>query len=183
MRSYSKQNLLQRDLEMMPNGKVGFLNRIAYKMYKSLKVKYEIEIPKSIYLRGIAFCEDFSERYGYDLTPSELIFALYSAFIARIRRENDLDVIYTQYMLRMQEQEIYKSRKNDKYIELDVFMEHDLALRGEMALADMDTHVPNHPLTIEKILEIEFIFCVTECQKGSKNHKNLMKEMISYLEE
>lgn len=183
LRSYSRNNLIQKELEALPKGKGNFFERLSYRLYRSIKVKYELEIPSSVFLRAITFCGDLSEWYEEDFTPAELMLALYKGFIARVQRENDIQMIYTQYMVRLQEQTYIQPRKKESYIDLEIYLHHDIALRGEMALADMDIHFPNHPFTLEKVLEIDFMFFIEECQKGSKTHRQLMRDIIACLDE
>lgn len=203
MRSFSKHNLINDELKMLPSGNLNWIDRIFYGFYKKVKLNYTLSIPASTYLRAEAFCEDVSELSEVNFDQRDLLSLLYDGFLYEVREMDDVEVTYTQLMMTHQiycrkvpikiknnVSNDYKERfssylmideenKLQNLIQLEVSFERKKALRGEILLADMHELFPDHPFTFEKILEILMYDFIEEYKKG--NHKDAMRKIVKSL--
>jgi len=182
-----------------------WFDRLFYRLYKNVNVEYTLSIPTPTYLRAEAFCEDVKELSDMLFDQRDLLSLLYDGFLYDVRKIDDVQQTYTFLMLTYEmytrkvpiklsnhDSDEYKNRfssylmaneeiKSSTYVRLEVSFTRRKALRGEILLADMDEMFPEHPFTLEKILEILLYDFIEEYKKG--NHKEAMKKIIENLKE
>lgn len=204
MKIFSSHHLLQSELKSLPLMNHGWFDRVLYKLFKNIDVEYTLSIPTSTYLRAEAFCDDVVEISELYFDQRDLLSLLYDGFLHDVRKIDDvqqtyafLSMAYDLYTRKtpvkisnlnnhpdkdrfpsflMKNEEIYEN-----YISLSIKLTRKKALRGEILLADMDELFPDHPFTLEKILQILLCDFIEEYKKG--NHKNVMKKIIKNLQE
>lgn len=203
MRTFSKHNLISNELGLLPMSKKNWAGRIIYSLYKKTNVEYTLSLPAPIYLRAEAFCEDICELGETFFDQRDLLIVLYDSFLYQVRKDDDVEVTYTQLMMLY---ELYTNKvpvkisRNDEdthrdrfpsyrllseekdlnnLVELEVSFERKHALRGEILLADMEVLFPDHPFTLEKLLEMLLFDFIEEYRKG--NHKSAMKSILQNL--
>ncbi|MEQ2529204.1 hypothetical protein WMO40_21245 [Bacillaceae bacterium CLA-AA-H227] len=205
MRSFSRNNLIQSELQSLPMKNQSWFDRLFYRLYKNVNVEYTLSIPTPTYLRAEAFCEDVKELSDMLFDQRDLLSLLYDGFLYDVRKIDDVQQTYTFLMLTYEmytrkvpiklsnhDSDEYKNRfssylmaneeiKSSTYVRLEVSFTRRKALRGEILLADMDEMFPEHPFTLEKILEILLYDFIEEYKKG--NHKEAMKKIIENLKE
>jgi hypothetical protein len=201
MRAYSKHRLIQQEIGMISNTGRNWMDRLLCSLQKSFKVNYKIAVPASTYLRMEVFCEDVSSLSEVNFNKRDLLSLLYDDFIIYVRKTDDIETIYTQLMMKYQiytqrvptlkpskvKDERFRSylytdelKENRNLIEIVVSFERKSALRGEIVLADMDEQFPDHPFTLEKILEMLLFDFIEEYRQG--NHKEVLKKVVKNLE-
>lgn len=203
MRSFSKHNLIQQELSLLSDKSKNWLDRMFNYFYKTVQVQYQIKTPTSTYLRMEVFCEDVSDISEVHFTQRDLLSLLYDDFLRYAKKTDDVEVIYTQLMMKYQafvqrtpilKQKNSKKQDDDRFpsylflddeqehlnvIEMQISFDRKKALRGEIILADMDEQFPDHPFTLEKILEMLLYDFIEEYRKG--NHKMIMKKIVENL--
>ncbi|MDP4087549.1 MAG: hypothetical protein Q8934_23585 [Bacillota bacterium] len=206
MRSYSRHKLIEDELNRLPTGRSSWIEKMVYRINKRVKVDYTISVPATVFLRILAFCDDVSELSELIFTPADLLDLLYDDFLMFTRRTDDVEVIHTQLMMKwngtvkrfptkvkstnekegksrfssyimVEEQE--EKRENGKTINLQVSFVRKKALRGEIVFSDMSEQFPDHPFTLEKLLEILLCDFIEEYKKG--NHKEVLTRIVKNL--
>ncbi|WP_019156853.1 hypothetical protein [Robertmurraya massiliosenegalensis] len=199
MRSFSRHNLIQSELQSLslknPNN---WFERLFYKLYKNTDVDYILSVPTSTYLRAEAFCEDVRELSEIYFDQSDLLSLLYDGFLHDVRQMDDVQKTYSFLMMtydmysqkvpvkilansdeRFHSYFMAAEENNLASVQLEVSFTRKKALRGEILLADMDESFPEHPFTLEKILEMLLYDFIEEYKKG--NHKMAMRKIIDNL--
>jgi len=207
MKSYSKANLLGSSFHSN-SGNTGTFIKAVNLLSQKFDVRFRIDIPYSVYLRGETFCDDIQELSGEKFTNGDLIKILYHDFVMYIIKKPDLKRVYQLLMERYDR--IYNVQKprrleiipyntpekliindqrgtstydleDDDYVTLKVYLSKKYALRGEVVLADLAEIYPDHPFTLEKVLEIIYIDFVEKFRRGEL--QDAVVNILNFLEE
>jgi hypothetical protein len=193
MKAYSQYNLIEEELFRLESEKEAksifskLSDLILSKLFEWCE--FNIKVPNYIYLRAKILCEDVELLSGYEFRVHELIYLLYRMFLHKMIKQDDPFYIYQVINVRSLDKPKVKrvgqfmdiEDYNDKVKSVNVRIKRKYVLRGEVILRDLENIVPNHNLTIEKILETIFIDFIKEYQSGS--FKNAMNVLIQALEE
>jgi hypothetical protein len=179
--------------------------RAFHKMLKQTSVSVELMIPSPIYFRGEIFCEDIEELSEQSFTHSDLLNLLYHDFLIYVQKNHNLEQMYN--LLSEREQRISSPLVQQKKIELihegeksllslpsirqkspskhpkvkvlQYQLKRKLALRGEVFLSDLAEVYPEHPFTLERVLEIIYIDFIEKFKKGE--NKEAIVNILAYL--
>lgn len=197
MKAYSQYNLIEEELFRLESEKEAksLFSKLSDLVLSKLFewCEFNIKVPNYLYLRAKILCEDVELLSGYEFQVHELIYLLYRMFLHKMIQQDDPFYIYQVINVRSLDKPKVKKvgqlmdigdndkLKSDKVKSVNVRIKRKYVLRGEVILRDLENIVPNHNLTIEKILETIFIDFIKEYQSG--NFKNAMNVLIQALEE
>ena len=148
-------------------------------------VHLKLLLPGDIFLRAKVLCDDVADLTEGRFRLEQLIEILWSDFINHVRKKQNPKNMYRLLMeydqgtpnIRLKKYDIkgieevplYPIRKKATDDEIEYFfykMNRKSALRGEIMLSDISTVYPQHPFTLERVLEIILIDFMVKYQKG-----------------
>jgi len=188
MRAYSKNNLLQKSIEM----KTTWLNIV-----NLTGAVLELNIPDNTYFRMKILCEDISELSGSIFNQQKMIELLWSQFIDQVKRVPNFEMVHDMLIER---EDIRMSVKNEIKQNNNTFtffetthnvafktnkkvvhyrMNRKQVLRGEIMLADMSVVKPDHQLTLERVLEIIYCDFIEKYRQGES--EQVVEQIIAII--
>ncbi|WNF36382.1 hypothetical protein RJD24_18465 [Bacillaceae bacterium IKA-2] len=188
MRTYSKQNLLQKSIEM----KTTWLNIVNLS-----SVVIEFNVPRSTYFRMKVLCEDIHELSGQMFTQQKMIEILWRDFIEVVKMTPNPETIYNLLIERSGTKKVVKEEILQEVNTFSFFektyevkpqtnsnvihyrMNRKQALRGEVMLADMAEVKPRHELTLEKVLEIIYCDFIEKYKQGES--EQVVEQIIAII--
>lgn len=200
----SKYKLIEEELEYMEIKDGPFLDKLIWNLSKKNLIEYKLHLAASVFLRLKVFCEDIEELSNTSYKIEDLINALYNDFLRFIKKEPDIDQVFTRLSLQLDligksmiqpiendenyDRLIYKDTelvstyktKLPAFIILKMNINRKMALRGEIFLADMEEKYPTHNFSIESILEILINDFINEVKNGKA--KVLIESIIKRLD-
>ncbi|MGM0890477.1 MAG: hypothetical protein ACQEW5_26935 [Bacillota bacterium] len=178
MGKYSQANLIDEELSLIRSN--NFIGKMLHKMNKTSVILLSIQVPLNSYLRAEIFCEDIQDLSEMPFSQNDLMKLLYEDFLyfakinpdpkkmfkllSTLERESGKDAI-----LEKQTDSIFKLIHKDQHQELETLelrMRRKYALRGEVLLADLEEHHPNHGYTIERVIELLYMDFIDTFRKG-----------------
>ncbi|MFJ7941118.1 hypothetical protein ACIQYG_21885 [Peribacillus sp. NPDC096622] len=178
MGKYSQANLIDEELSLIKSN--NFIGKMLHKMNKTSVILLSIQVPLNSYLRAEIFCEDIQDLSEMPFSQNDLMKLLYEDFLyfakinpdpkkmfkllSTLERESGKDAI-----LEKQTDSIFKLIHKDQHQELETLelrMRRKYALRGEVLLADLEEHHPNHGYTIERVIELLYMDFIDTFRKG-----------------
>lgn len=151
---------------------------------------FSLKIPNYLYFRGKILCEDVTELSGYPFSMEDLVYLLYRRFLTSVKEIDDPLHVYNLLLVRVPDKAqlkkrgslidaLYKDEETVQYINLKLKKKY--VLRGEVLLRDLENMIPEHNLTVEKLLETTIIDFLKEYQNG--NNSRVINSLIQQLEE
>jgi hypothetical protein len=175
LKAYSDRNLIGQELN-----KDTFFKRI----FVAANVHLKLLVPSDIFFRSQVLCEDVCDLTEERFKLDHLVEMLWSDFLNNVRKKQDIKNTYKllleydqgtpnvrlkRYDVKgIEEVPLYPVRKkNDDQIErFYCKMKRKLALRGEVMLSDISKVYPQHPFTLERVLEILLIDFMIKYERG-----------------
>lgn len=162
---------------------------IGQEMHKSLstvllsffKVTLQIMLPADIFFRAQVLCEDIAEVNGQSFRLDDLMDLLWTDLMDHVREHQDIQETYKLLLeydqgtpnvrivtpKKAEDVPLYPIRKRrDDVQTYYCSMIRKKALRGEVMLQDIASLYPNHPFTLERVLEILLIDFIIKYRKG-----------------
>lgn len=181
---YSQYGLLNNALRNLEEK--GFMNRIFNYLIIDKRLTFEIAVPNELYLRAETLCDDILQLRGKDkeYTQGELVQHVFFDFLDEVRKNDSIvGSIYTRLNVRKQQLPLVNDQpllpaKSKTTVFTKVY--RDDVFRAEILLKDLTNFVPNHELTVEKLIEIVYLDFLLEYIKGRR--KNVIKEILEYID-
>lgn len=192
MGKYSQANLIDEEISLIKSN--NFIGKMLHKMNKTSVILLSIQVPLNSYLRAEIFCEDIQDLSEMPFSQNDLMKLLYEDFLyfakinpdpkkmfkllSTLERESGKDAI-----LERQTDSIFKLIHKYQHQELetlDLRMRRKYALRGEVLLADLEEHHPNHGYTIERVIELLYMDFIDTFRKG--NNAEAVQKIIKLLD-
>jgi hypothetical protein len=142
-------------------------------------------LPRDIYFRAQVLCEDVYEVTEIRFNLGHLVEMLWEDFIDYVREKQDIKNTYKLLLeydqgtpnvrvkkyddKNVDEVPLYPVRKKPIDDEIETVycqMKRKDALRGEVMLSDIAQIFPQHPFTLERVLEILLIDFIVKYSKG-----------------
>lgn len=179
----------------------GFIERALHKVKMQSNVILELNLPASLYFRAEILCEDIQDLSGIEFTHRHLLNILFHDFLVYVQKNPNPKELYHlllqrnpvpapikpmklihdgQELLLDVPKKVIQSPTTSKMKTLRYEVKRKLALRGEVVLADIAEIYPQHPFTLEKVLEILYIDFIDKFKKGEK--KDAIVNILDYLE-
>jgi hypothetical protein len=182
--NYSQYKLLNRNLLELEE--TGLFNRIFNALITDKRLTFKISVPNDLYLRAEVLCDDVLQMRINDkeYTQAELVQHIFLDFLDEVRKhDSNVGAIHTRLNVRQQQlplvndMPIIPSRsKTSFHMKID---RRDV-LRAEVLLQDLSYFVPNHGLTVEKLIEIVYLDFLLEYTKGRR--KNVLREILETID-
>lgn len=146
-----------------------------------------IYIPNDIFLRAQVFCEDVEDLSQETFNQTHLLNILYQEFLLKNKVEDSLYNLYQRLTVHDKRapsiKSIYLNDVDDPFAdtyEITLKFNRKDILRGEMLLSDLSYYYPNHPFTIEMVIEILYIDFLEDVRKGGSHKavKELLKRLV-----
>lgn len=183
LRAFSERNLIAREMK----------SNLISKIFSSFNIHLKLFLPRDIYFRAQVLCEDVEDITGESFEIDNLVEMLLIDFLDEVIKYQNIKEIYkllldydrgtTNIRLihyqehKAEEVPLYPMRKkSDEYEEYYCKVKRKLALRGEVMLQDIAMIYPNHPFTLERVLEILLIDFIIKYRKGEA--KAIIREMV-----
>lgn len=189
MGKYSQHDLLAEEFERVKSPPGSFLERLENVFFSVVcsTVPLELKIPSFTFLRAEVLCGDISELTDTNFTVCSLLELLYEDFLNHIQRSNDLYRIYRTLQVSFPDSKIhhYKSitrmsSEGESTNSFQILMKRKKVLRCEVFLNDLNSIVPDHEFTVEKILQMLLVDFIKNYTSG--NYPKLVGDLIERLE-
>lgn len=148
-------------------------------------VRLTVSVPKDVYLRAKLLCEDIEDVSDDDYSLHDLVELLWSDFLDDAIYRQDMQRVYKLLLEydrgtpnvrishysqeNVEEVPLYPMRTRtheEKFEQVKVKLDRELALRGEILLADIYQIYVDHPFSLERVLEILIIDFMVKYSRG-----------------
>jgi hypothetical protein len=155
------------------------------RIFISMNTELRLMLPRDIYFRAQVLCEDVYELTEERFKLGHLVEMLWEDFIDYVREKQDIKNTYKLLLeydqgtpnvrvkkyddKNVDEVPLYPVRKKPIDDEIETVycrMKRKDALRGEVMLSDIAQIFPQHPFTLERVLEILLIDFIVKYSKG-----------------
>ncbi|WP_209124454.1 hypothetical protein [Alkalihalobacillus sp. BA299] len=185
---YSKLDLIGNELTKLKD-KTFAEKALSFLLFSGKNVHLKIYIPNDLYLRAEVFCDDIRELSEDEFDQNILLGILYEDFLRVNRAKESLFNLYRRLTVHEKKSPSIKGLHIDDYYhddpyedthELTVRIQRKEALRGEVLLSDLSNFYPDHPFTLEMVLETIYIDFLEDIKKDG-SHK-AVKELLKRME-
>jgi hypothetical protein len=161
---------------------------LSFLLYSGKNIHLKIYLPYEIHLRAEVFCDDIRELSEESFTQNDLLGILYEDFLRENRAKESLFNLYRRlnvhekkspsikglYINEDEQEELYEN-----VYEVTMRIKRKEALRGEVLLSDLSNFYPEHPFTLEMVLETIYIDFIEDIKKDGSHKavKELLKRM------
>lgn len=173
MRAFSERNLIQKEMT----------SNIFAKIFTSSNIHLKLLIPNDVFFRAQVLCDDVEVMTESRFRLNNLVEMLLIDFLDEVIKYQNIKAIYSllieydqgtpnirllHYQKRnVEEVPLYPIRKkSDDYEEYYCKIDRKLALRAEVMLHDIAQLYPQHPFTVERVLEVLLIDFIEKYRKG-----------------
>ena len=186
---YSNLDLIGEELKKLED-KTWTDKAFSFLFFSGKYVHLKIHIPNNLFLRAEVFCDDIRELSEEDFSQNNLLEILYEDFLRENRARESLFNLYTRLSVHekkspsIQGLYIHDDYKQDLYEDthaLTLRIRRKEALRGEVLLSDLSNFYPDHPFTLEMVLETIYIDFLDDIKKDG-SHK-AVKELLKRMDE
>lgn len=174
MRAFSEKNLISQEIRQK-----GFFEQLL----TSQKVTLSLMLPRDIFFRAEILCQDITDLDEHPFKVDDLMDLLWMDFLDHARKYQNIKKTYQllieydqgtpnvrlkkYYEDQSREIPLYPVRKKSDDVEhYYCRMKRKAALRGEVMLQDMAQVYPDHPFSLERVLEILIIDFIMKYRKG-----------------
>jgi len=150
-----------------------------------------LKIPSYAYLRAKVLCEDITELEEERFTVDDLLMLIYESFLVRLREAHTHQDLYTIYRsiitsdykdASVHSYRTLKDKHQPSYeMKFKITVPRNKVLRCEVFLYDLAQYVPNHMLSIERVIEILFTDFIIQYCAGS--NPGLIEDLLETLGE
>jgi hypothetical protein len=190
MRVYSELDLLGEELERLNEEPDSFFKLLKRDLFRGQYVSVAIEVPDSLLLRASVLCDDLCELSSRKFSQADLLTIIYDEYLDQVRRSGDLHFIYQNLIFRDvsmkpevhrngQEYEVEDLQEKEHTRTIYFKMRRKAALRGETLLSDLAEVFPDHPYSLEKLLEVIYSDFLMRYKKGQL--KDPIKKLLEYI--
>lgn len=175
MRVYSEANVMQEYLDRP----VGILAKIFNSISKSLPVEVKIMLPYRLFLKGELITETISEEIEKDFCQSDLVDLLTKELLNHYSLNNNSLKLYRTF------KEIsssfivtrYYSGGKENLVPVKIRLSKKELFRLEMLLADIEEIEGEIKLTVERLLELQYMNFMSDLLQG--NNEDAIKKIIN----
>ncbi|MGG3800850.1 hypothetical protein [Metabacillus fastidiosus] len=165
MRAYSAVNVMEEYLGQSG----GFMSRLFHRLSKGLPVKLKIMLPKRLYLKGELISETISEEIEGSFSQSDLVDLLtkellyyYSLNSNPIKLYRTFKEISSSFIVTR-----YYSDSKDDLTSVSITLSKRDVFKLEMLLADIEEVEGEIDMTVESLLELQYINYMSDLLHGN----------------
>lgn len=176
---YSQADLIGDELYLRSDDAT-WRGKLLTRLFKTKKVRLELQIPQTYLLRGEILCDDINRMTDDIIDVAFIIDVLCYDFVNELARSKTGPLAPFRYLMDRYSKTLqvahYQSKKVDEFTEYHieqmeltpykVYLRYKEVLRLEWFLKDLEEEVKDHNFTVEKILEILYCNLIELVKKG-----------------